>query len=87
MIYTSDPDNVDPKDVYDALDAAGYFVLSVDVNYGERTYAPSDFNEGRRERGLPEPDGTYGACGVEGCKRCRPLFDADNNVIPDTDDN
>jgi hypothetical protein len=27
----------------------------------------------------------YGACGVEGCTRCLPLFDEDNNQIPGTD--
>lgn len=30
-------------------------------------------------------DTTYGACGVEGCMDCRPLFDADNAEIPGTE--
>lgn len=31
-----------------------------------------------------KPGVFYGACGVAGCARCRPLFDADNNEIPNT---
>ncbi len=27
----------------------------------------------------------YGACGVEHCLECRPIFDADNAEIPGTD--
>jgi hypothetical protein len=27
---------------------------------------------------------TYGACGVEGCEECRPLFDENDNPIPGT---
>lgn len=37
-IHTSDPDAVDPAEVAAALNAAGYFVISVDVNDGERTW-------------------------------------------------
>ncbi|MCC9181168.1 MULTISPECIES: hypothetical protein [Mycolicibacterium] len=28
---------------------------------------------------------TFGACGVRGCRRCRPLFDRDNRHIPGSD--
>lgn len=31
VCYTSDPDNVDPNEVQQALEAAGFFVLSVEV--------------------------------------------------------
>lgn len=37
-ISTSDPDNVDPVRVKDALEAANFFVLSVSVNEGERVW-------------------------------------------------
>lgn len=37
-IYTSDPDAVDPAEVARALEVAGYFVSSVTVNEGERTW-------------------------------------------------
>jgi hypothetical protein len=32
------------------------------------------------------PSVTYGACGVEGCTRCRPLYDEANEPIPGTED-
>lgn len=35
-ISTSDPDAVDPREVAETLQAAGWFVLSVSVNEGER---------------------------------------------------
>lgn len=38
-IYTSDSDNVDPQDVATRLGLAGYLVLSVDVNDGERYWS------------------------------------------------
>lgn len=28
----------------------------------------------------------YGACGVENCTDCRPLYDSNNQPIPGTDD-
>lgn len=37
-ISTSDPDNVDPEVVAQALEAAGFLVISVDVNDGDRTW-------------------------------------------------
>lgn len=37
-IHTSTPDAVDPQEVAQALIAAGFLVLSVDVNEGERTW-------------------------------------------------
>ncbi len=30
------------------------------------------------------PNTFFGACGVAGCTRCRPLFDAHNDPIPNT---
>lgn len=37
-ISTSDPDSVDPEDIAMTLRAKGYFVLSVSINEGERTW-------------------------------------------------
>ena len=38
LIYTSDPDNVDPAEIAAAIEGANYFVMSVDVNDGTRTW-------------------------------------------------
>jgi hypothetical protein len=42
MIYTSDPDHVDPDIVRLALEQAGFFVASVNVNDGERKWEMGD---------------------------------------------
>jgi hypothetical protein len=42
MLYTSDPDQVDPYVVRNALEAAGFFVASVTVNDGERKWEMGD---------------------------------------------
>jgi hypothetical protein len=38
MIYTSDPDNVNPAEIAEALGKANYLVASVSINDGERTW-------------------------------------------------
>jgi len=38
MIYTSDPDAVDPAEVAQLLSNGGFFVASVNVNDGERRW-------------------------------------------------
>lgn len=38
-ISTSDPDHVDPAEIAAAIEAAGYFVLEVSVNEGQRAWA------------------------------------------------
>jgi hypothetical protein len=43
-ISTSDPDSVDPEEIAAAIEGAGYFVLRISVNEGERTWeAPGLF--------------------------------------------
>jgi len=37
-IFTSSPEAVDPAEIADALEKAGYLVISVDVNEGERVW-------------------------------------------------
>jgi hypothetical protein len=49
-ISTSDPDNVDPVMVKDALEAANLFVLSVTVNDGERVWESEMYHTGRHEQ-------------------------------------
>lgn len=38
MVYTSDPDSVDPAFVAGTLETAGFFVASVSINDGERLW-------------------------------------------------
>lgn len=50
-IHTSDPEHVDPVKVKEALELGGFFVISVDINDGERGWAMDDPEPGAE----PEP--------------------------------
>lgn len=50
-ISTSDPANVDPSEIASAIEGAGYFVLSVSVNEGERRWESELFHTGKHEIG------------------------------------
>src|SRR3954463_5179378 len=52
-IHTSDPDNVDPAAVKNALEEANFFVLSVNVNDGERVW---NFSPEPTQPSTPVPD-------------------------------
>jgi hypothetical protein len=43
-IDTSSPDQVDPAEIADALREAGYLVLTIDVNEGERVWVNPEFS-------------------------------------------
>ena len=38
MVYTSDPDSIDPQHIAELLEADHFFVLSVNVNEGDRLW-------------------------------------------------
>jgi len=66
MIYTSDPDKVDPAEIADALSKANYLVLSVNVNDGERTWEMGEQDEEESVRGCSCGMADYGAPGHDG---------------------
>lgn len=43
MIYTSDAEAIDPQHIFGILTREDYFVLTVNVNDGERIFRNPDF--------------------------------------------